>query len=127
MLSLAKAAGHHLEPLLTEANVPQGAFIRIAILPDSVSSLTLSEEEPGGTRLEHQSKTVLLLGKRAADGFAERTLDAEGSRKKGRLAFRRLVKRTNACGPVPPSEPRASANNLHGGNESAGGGRPWLF
>jgi len=84
MLTLTEAAGRHLEELLTEANVPQGTYLRIALLDEGGSSLTLSREEPGDTRLEHQGKTVLVLDRRAAEGLAERTLDAEGPGKEER-------------------------------------------
>ena len=88
MLTLTEAAGCHLEELLTEANVPEGTYVRVELLDDGNSSLTLSREEPGDTRLKHQGKTVLVLDKRAADGLAERTLDAEQRDNETQLVLR---------------------------------------
>lgn len=76
MLTLTEAAGAYLSRILDDRECPEGVAVRFAYR-DTEVSVSLDNEKPGDSKIEHQGRTVLLMDQNTADLLDGQTVDCE--------------------------------------------------
>lgn len=86
MLTVTEAASAHMARMLTEAQAPDDAALRI-VPADGGLAVRVDSEHEGDATFAHEGKTVLLLDTKMSDSLAERTLDVQDSGEGPRLTL----------------------------------------
>lgn len=84
MLTLTEAAKVHLTGILDARDCPDGVAVRFSC-QDSGVSVTLDNEKPGDSKLDHEGRTILLLDQNAVDCLDGETVDVEHTDTGGKL------------------------------------------
>lgn len=86
MLTVTDEARSHLSELLTKAQAPEDAAVRLVPGQQGLE-LTLDREQPGDTTFSKDEQKVLLVGESIASHLDEATLDIENTDSGPRLAI----------------------------------------
>lgn len=87
MLAVTEAAGKHLVGLLSEAEAPDDAAIRVVVANQGLA-LRIDHEQEGDKTFEHDGRTVLLLDDKVSEVLSDHTLDIEQAGEGPRLTIR---------------------------------------
>lgn len=87
MLTVTDEAAAHMANLLNQNDVPDDATLRF-VVQDNALGIELSKSQPDDQTVEHDGRTVLVLGEDVSKILEERTLDIEQTQEGPKLAVK---------------------------------------